>query len=101
MAQVPPSGGSPAGYSCSDLEADARYRLSSGCGLYGKNKKLPAGMSPEYARLILLRVCGMFHEMSGFDSRFILESFSGQEKDLLCPLFNVDLMLKSLPPAKR
>jgi hypothetical protein len=100
MPQVPPIGGLPAGYSCTDLEADARYRIGSGCGLH-VNKKLPVGMSPEYARLILIRAAGLFHEMSRLDPRCFIRRFTYQEKALLTAVIDLDSVLQFPPlPSK-
>lgn len=99
MPQKAPPRGSAAVYSNSDIEADARLRIGSGCGLHVR-KKLPAGMTPEHARLILIRVPGLFHELSGLDPRLIMESFTYQEKQLLATVINVDAVLKSLFQAK-
>ena len=92
MPQQPLAGGS-AGYSCTDIDTDARLRIGSACGLHVKNR-LPAGMSPEWARLILVRALGLFQEMSGLDPHLIMMTFTTREKKLLFPLIDIDAELK-------
>lgn len=101
MPKRTPLGGSPAGsYTGNDIEADARLRISSGCGLFGASKKLPAVMNTAYARMVLLRVCKMFHEISGLDSRLVLGTFTQEEQELLASVMNVDAALQPVRQAE-
>lgn len=100
MPRRPQTGGSSAGYLCNDEEADARHRIGSGCGLYVNKGKLPAGMNPGYARLVLLRALGLFHELTGLDQRQFMGRLTWREKKLLMPVLNVEEVLRSLSPLK-
>ncbi len=49
-----------------NLNRDALQRVQTGKSIFGSRHKLPPGFTPEYARLVLLRALGLFHELTHF-----------------------------------
>ena len=68
------------------LNQDALDRIKSGRSLYASRHKLREGLSPDYARLVLLRAMGVFAKISRLPaSRFHL---SEEEQELLHPVID-------------
>jgi hypothetical protein len=69
-----------------NLSADALARIISGKSLFVSRHRLRAGLSRDYARLVLMRACGFFAQLTGLSAhRFRL---SAEERELLKPVIN-------------